>query len=101
MSQSVEAVRKIFTDFRPWTLYNGGITSMGLDIANLTVLFGAVILQIFVSLTEHKGISVAGTVEQMHVFARWPLYLMLLFSVLVFGIYGPGFEASQFIYFQF
>ena len=25
----------------------------------------------------------------------------ILFAVLVFGIYGPGFEQSQFIYFQF
>lgn len=100
-TQAVYAVRKIFTDFRPWSMYDGGIVSMGLDIANIAVLLAAAVLQIFVSVTEYKGISAADTVEKMHAFARWPIYLTLLFSVLILGIYGPGFEASQFIYFQF
>ena len=32
---------------------------------------------------------------------RWAVYLAGIFAVLIFGVYGPGFSESQFIYFQF
>ena len=32
---------------------------------------------------------------------RWILYLVLLFAVLICGVYGPGYDASSFIYGQF
>lgn len=101
MSQSIEIIRKIFADFRPWSLYDGGLVSMGLDLANTAVLLAAVMLLLAVSICEYKKCSVLGAVESWHLLARWPVYLLLLFAVLIFGIYGPGFASSQFIYFQF
>ena len=32
---------------------------------------------------------------------RWLIYLALFFYILIFGIYGPLYDATQFIYFQF
>lgn len=32
---------------------------------------------------------------------RWLCYYILLFIILIFGIYGPGFDTQEFIYFQF
>jgi D-alanyl-lipoteichoic acid acyltransferase DltB (MBOAT superfamily) len=32
---------------------------------------------------------------------RWSIYYLLIFIILIFGIYGPGYSESQFIYFQF
>lgn len=101
MTQSIMAVRKIFTDFQPWTMYNGGIVSMGLDLANVLMLAVSALILGCVSIKECAKISVLDKVENMHILARWPIYFALLFTVLIFGIYGPDFEASQFIYFQF
>jgi hypothetical protein len=70
-------------------------------MANIWVLAIAVFVQIVVSVKESKGISMFDSVEKMHLLARWPVYFALLFTVLIFGIYGPGFAESQFIYFQF
>lgn len=101
LSQAILIVKKIFTDFQPWTLYSGGLTSMGLDGANLIVLALSLFVLYCVSRYEYKGASAMQGVEEMSLFARWPIYYGLLFAVLIFGIYGPGFAASQFIYFQF
>ena len=101
LGQSIYIIKKIFTDFAPWSVFDGGIASMGLDIPNIAVLLFAVMVQFFISLSEHRGQAVFEKVEKMHLLARWPVYLTLLFAVLIFGIYGPGFEQSQFIYFQF
>ena len=32
---------------------------------------------------------------------RWTLYLCAVLTVLIFGIYGPGYNARAFTYFQF
>ncbi|WP_273091918.1 hypothetical protein [Clostridium thermopalmarium] len=36
-----------------------------------------------------------------NVFLRWSVYTISIVLILVFGIYGPGYSAKQFIYFQF
>lgn len=101
LSQAIYIVKSIFTDFRAWSVYDGGITSLGLDMANIWVLVIAICVQFMVSIREYSGVQAFEAVEKMHLLARWPLYIALLFAVLIFGIYGPGFEQSQFIYFQF
>lgn len=101
LPQAWDIVKRIFIGFEPWTLYEGGITAAGLNMSNLWVLFISVLVHICVSISGYNGNSVSGSVEKMHLLARWPVYLALLFAVLIFGIYGPGYAASQFIYFQF
>ena len=32
---------------------------------------------------------------------RWLIYFAGVFAIVIFGIYGPGYAESQFIYFQF
>ena len=32
---------------------------------------------------------------------RWVAYLLLIFTILIFGIYGPNYDAAAFIYFAF
>jgi len=101
LTQALDIIKRIFVGFEPWTLYEGGLTSAGLNMANLWVLFLGVLVHILVSIKGYSGISVSKEVEEMHLLARWPAYLALLFAILIFGIYGPGYAASQFIYFQF
>ncbi len=100
LTQSVAVIKSIFTNFAPWSIYHGGLSAMGLDIANIAVLFASAAVLFCVSLAKSRG-EITEYIEGMHVFARWPIYFGLLFSVLIFGIYGPQFSAAQFIYFQF
>lgn len=101
LSGSIMIVKKIFTAPEPWSIYGGGLTSMGLDGANIAVLVLAAAILLWVSLKENSGVQVFDRLEKCNLITRWTVYFALLFSVLIFGIYGPGFEASQFIYFQF
>ncbi len=101
LSGSIMIVKKIFLELAPWTLYGGGLFSMGLDGANIVVLILALLVLLWVSICENSGKEVFAKIESSHIITRWTAYFALLFGVLIFGIYGPGFEASQFIYFQF
>lgn len=101
LTEALLIIKKIITDFEPWSIYGGGIATMGLDNANLLVLVLSLVLLYCVSKYEYNGKSAMLRIEKMNIFARWPVYFGLLFAVLILGIYGPGFAASQFIYFQF
>ena len=50
---------------------------------------------------QEKGVSVLEAVKRQQLWFRWLIYLAAIFVVLLTGIYGPGFAASSFIYFQF
>ena len=100
LTQALGIIKSIFSDFEPGVLLTA-ITGAGLDKANLIMLAISTLILVLVSMKEQTGVNLFESIEKMYLPARWSVYFGLLFAVLIFGIYGPGFEASQFIYFQF
>ena len=56
---------------------------------------------LFVSVMEEKNVKVLEVIDRQRLPVRWSVYYILLFSVLLFGIYGSGYDAGQFLYMQF
>ena len=79
----------------------GLVYGQGSLSAALLVLLGALLILLAVSLMQEKGVSVLEAVKRQQLWFRWLIYLAAIFVVLLTGIYGPGFAASSFIYFQF
>lgn len=100
MADASFAIKEIFTDFRRIAISAKDFAELGLDRANVLVLAAAIAILFVVSLITSKK-PVIDMVEKKNLLVRWPIYLILIFAVLIFGIYGPGFSESQFIYFQF
>jgi len=98
MAEANFAVRAIFTNIKTGSLKD--FLGLGLDLVNIYTLVGAILVLFLVSIWSSKK-QVIEQIESKNLFIRWPIYLVLLFAVLIFGIYGPEFSASQFIYFQF
>lgn len=72
----------------------------GVDIKDLSVLIVALVILLGGSILQERG-CVRQMLARQPLWLRWPVYWLGLFSVLIFGIYGPGYNASQFIYMQF
>lgn len=101
VSDAFGIVRKIFCKWDPWILSGGGLTALGLSGADLNILiFGAAVL-FCVSAAHYYHIQLRNTFLKNHLVFRWAFLFAAIFFILIFGIYGPGFEESQFIYFQF
>jgi hypothetical protein len=45
--------------------------------------------------------SVRELLSKQNIVFRWAVIYIAIFSILIFGIYGPGFDASSFVYMQF
>ncbi len=74
-------------------------TSFG--ISNIyPLLFGIIILFVF-DILKYNKINLIEKVLKIILPIRWLIYLAFIFAIIIFGVYGPDFSESAFIYFQF
>lgn len=78
-----------------------GIYEIGLDRGNWFMLSFGIIVLMIVDVIHEKGESIFLLVNRQTLWFRWILYLGLIWCIILFGIYGVGYDSSQFIYFQF
>ena len=99
--QFIERLRLIknsFGVFEPWTLFDGTILKSGFTYRDLNLLLiGFVLLVTGDCLRERFGYARNAIAKQGIIF-RWLIWIGLLMLVLVYGMYGPGYDAAAFIY---
>ena len=64
------------------------------------MLLGALLLLFLYDLADERGGAIA-MVSRWPLAVRWACYLGLVMIVLVFGVYGPGYDVRAFAYFDF
>lgn len=94
-------IRNMFTMQTPWTLFSNAIYQLGMDQKTFHMILFSIGILAAVDICRYKNIHLASKLYQQGIWLRWTVYLAGIFYVLVFGAYGPVFDASQFIYFQF
>lgn len=101
ITQAFEMLKRIVTDFQPWELWTSALLKLGLTGADFVVMFGSLFVVLGVSLAKASGKNVVDCLFKQGIAFRWIVYLLLVFSILLFGVYGAGYDAASFIYFQF
>ncbi|MBR1798017.1 MAG: MBOAT family protein [Clostridiales bacterium] len=91
----------MFTTFNAGKLFGGELMNLGLSGGDYLVAGLAIVIVFLISLVKF----LKGTDVREWLYDRYPLFVLscvcLLLAVAVFGAYGAGFDASQFIYNQF
>ena len=54
-----------------------------------------------IELIHEKRKTLTGITDRLPVAARGALYLAAVMAIIIFGVWGPGYTAQAFIYFQF
>ena len=90
----------MFTTWNLPLLWKGGIASLGLSAADYAVAGAGIITMFVVSLIQRKG-ALTPRLLGKKLGIRLLIYGTLLAVILVFGYYGFGFDAGQFIYNRF
>ncbi len=100
LEAALHIIKSIFTevDFDFVFGLDGKIFSLGVDEKNMFVLFVAVLVLLGVSILQENGMKVRETLSKQNIVFRWAVYFIALIFVLVFGIYGPAYNAADFIY---
>ncbi len=88
-----------FNLFSPDTLL--GINTMALPEKDFYVMLASLALLMLVDYCKKQNVDIKGILARQNIWFRWLVYYGLIFTILIFGIYGPEYDASAFIYFQF
>ena len=76
------------------------IKGMQIDIYDLIVLIISLIVMFIVGLLARKK-DVREKIFEQNIVFRWGLIYILIFSIIIFGCYGAGYNPTEFIYKQF
>jgi len=100
ISIAISMLQQMVTVFNPWVLFDGTLFKLGIDSKDFMVALISIAILWIVDYAHTKG-SVREWISKQNLVFRWGLYYVVIFSILIFGIYGPGYDAAAFIYFQF
>ena len=93
--------RNFFADLNVSALFDGSLLNYGLTEENFVIAIIAIVILIIVSVLKEKGISIRESIGKMNIVVRWAIYIVAFYSVVIFGIYGQGYDASAFVYMGF
>ena len=101
LSSALDILKSSFTVWNPWVLFDGTLYTLGLERIDFWVMILSILLLLGVDIIHANGIRIRDRILQQPLPVRWAVYYIAIFSILLFGIYGPGYDAASFIYFQF
>ena len=94
-------LKATFTHFNPWVFFDGTFYTLGLDGKNFKLMLLFIVVLLAVDFIQERGIHIRETLAKQNIVVRWAVYYGAIFALLIFGMYGPGYNASDFIYMRF
>jgi len=98
INTAIKILGKMFTQFNFGQFFAG--KTFGLDTANAILLIFAIIVLLIVDMLQEK-INIRKTLDKQNIIFRWLIIYAGMFAIIIFGIYGPVYNATDFIYEQF
>lgn len=93
-------LKTIVTKVTPWVFFDGTLYQFGIEERNFLALILCILFLAVIEHFQEKG-SIREAIARQHMMVRWGIYLGGIALVLVLGVYGPGYDATQFLYGQF
>lgn len=98
---ALKMIKSIFTVYNPWILFDNSLYKLGIGQKEFNLMLICIVILMIADFIKWKGKSVRNWVYKQNLWFRWTFYLISILSVIIFGIWGPAYDASAFIYFQF
>ncbi len=94
--------RRTFINWQDITfLTSGELLKLGLNTANWVVLALFTGVLFYVDYIHEKGVHIREALDRQSLVFRWMIYIAVVLVILIFGVYGPQYDAASFIYQQF
>lgn len=101
LTQAIGLFGKTFLGFHVsdvHILFDNAMFKYGLDEKNVYLMYLCLVLMIIVDVVHEHKIQIRETLLKQDIVFRYIVYILAVFFIVVFGIYGPEFSASSFIY---
>ncbi|MGN1165706.1 MAG: MBOAT family O-acyltransferase [Lachnospiraceae bacterium] len=97
---SLVILKSMFTAKNVGIFFNGGLYELGLSRPDFYVLLFACLILIVVEIFQER-MKIREWLYEQNLYLRWGLAFGLVFTILIFGVYGHGYDAAGFIYMQY
>ena len=94
-------IKSILTSNNFYIFNNGSIFNCGLNLQNFILLICSIIILIISDICKYHKIQIRHLILKQNCWVRWLIFSFSACFILLFGIWGSGYNASNFIYFQF
>ncbi len=94
-------IKRQFVAFGPWKLVDKSVYKYGLDRPNFWLGVLLIVFLVFIESKQNKGVNFREEIDKKNIVVRWAFYLFAIFFVLIFGMYGGGYDAAGFVYMNY
>lgn len=102
MAEAVNVFKASVKVFNPHILFDGSLWELGLDKQEFYIMMFAVLIMAIGGMIKMcVGCFVWEWVDKQNLIFRLIVVSGMIILVILFGVYGPGVDASEFIYQQF
>lgn len=99
--KAVEIIQSMFSQNNIWILFDESLYECGLDGKNFTLMILAIIVLLVADIFKRRGIRIRSVIAKQDYWCRCLIMIFAICFILVFGVWGSGYNAAGFIYFQF
>lgn len=90
--------KRVLLEFNLNALFSENLFTYGIDKKDFYVVIIGIILMFVVDILKECGIPIRETIGKQKLPIRWGIYYFAVMAVVIFGMYGTGFDASSFVY---
>ena len=100
LRSGLSMLKRIFTDITPWIFFDGSLFTCGITKHNFMALLMTILFVGIIERRQEKE-NIREMLEKQHMIVRWCIYFGAIALIAILGVYGPGYDATQFLYGQF
>ncbi len=101
VKEAFHVIGSMFSYFNPWVLTDGSLYELGLSRQNFTLMIIAILVLLMADLLKYRGVVIRNVIYKQEGWFRWLVLVFAVTFILIFGVWGYGYDAAAFIYFQF
>lgn len=101
VGHAIAAYKSVFTASNPWILFDGSLYTLGVNNKNFNLLLICFLVLLVADICKLNKISISDFILKQNMWCRVLIISFSLVFILLFGIWGPAYDAANFIYFQF
>lgn len=98
LTTGLKMVKSMLLVHNPWIFFNDSLLSLGLNWKEWSVLAASIAILAFVENRQEDGECISGSILKLPFYLRWSIYIAVILCTMIWGTYGFGFHAQDFIY---
>lgn len=98
---AIAIIREIVGAHNLWIFFDSSLYQCGLSQRDFLLMLFSIGILFMADCLKYKGINVREVIARQDYWFRWGVLSFSVLFILLVGIWGIGYDASSFLYFQF